>query len=621
MPATESTWRNTQLMHRIFAVTGVLLVISTVWMFWKDHARSWKTYQVQTTDVDIKMLALRQQQYETVDAVQEHDLRARELAEAKARPIDDGLLNRFKSLGTDLNDVLARWKNAGHAYSLVSVDIKNIDRNAEDLKGLSETAAKKRQEADAADKKAAAALTEAQAKLDDEAKRKAFEEADRDSRKLDQAASQAEERAARARQSLVDDLQRIVNDARIREDKALGIRKFKNGLIDAAKANVDIAIRDNLPKQELDAREDKVNKLMGEMAHPEKDADDGKDTFAALNEIYQTISRVRKDLEKTLKEITADVDAAQKRFDESRAELERLQKQERDREEPYFSIYAQWPFVLGKKILTLPILDAFNSPRKIDNLWSDGLTQNYNFSYVRRFDRCTTCHQSLAKSMPGAATMPAFVHEEHLEMVVTPPAKDNPPKPRLDENGKELPLTVEDWLGLKLANEGLLHLDDVTIALVLPKTPAAKAQIISSGLQKKDQTGFEIRQAAAEVVSPPGEAENLYPRLPGLMLGDVIEEINGQPLATSGGDRSPKRIAALLRDLAQDGKPIRLRIRRGLPNPFISHPRMDLHVSDSSPHRMQTFACTICHDGQGSATAFEYASHAPNSTLQMRDWM
>src|SRR4029079_17343132 len=98
MPANEATWRNTQLMHRIFAVTGVLLVISTVWMFWKDHARSWKTYQVKTTDVDIKMLALRQQQEAPADALREHELRARELAVAKAQPIDEGLLARFKSL-------------------------------------------------------------------------------------------------------------------------------------------------------------------------------------------------------------------------------------------------------------------------------------------------------------------------------------------------------------------------------------------------------------------------------------------------------------------------------------------------------------------------------------------
>src|SRR2546428_11896127 len=106
MPANEATWRNTQRLHRIFAVSGVLLTISTVWMFWKDHARSWKTYQVQTTDVDIKMMELRKQQYETTEAVREHELRARELAEAKAQTINDELAHKFKALATHLNKVL-----------------------------------------------------------------------------------------------------------------------------------------------------------------------------------------------------------------------------------------------------------------------------------------------------------------------------------------------------------------------------------------------------------------------------------------------------------------------------------------------------------------------------------
>src|SRR3954449_2965434 len=113
MPATETTWRNTGRLHQIFAITGVLLTISTVWMFWKDHARSWKQYQVQVNNVDIKVNELRQQQYETTDAVTEHDARARQLAEAKARPIDHALLEKFKADAGDLDETLKRWKKAG----------------------------------------------------------------------------------------------------------------------------------------------------------------------------------------------------------------------------------------------------------------------------------------------------------------------------------------------------------------------------------------------------------------------------------------------------------------------------------------------------------------------------
>src|SRR5688572_8731726 len=115
MPANEATWRDTKLLHRVFAVTGVLMTIGTVWMFWKDHARSWKTYQVEINNIDLKMNALRQEQYQTGDALVENQQRERELAEAKARPVDKALIDDFISEATRLNDVLDKWKKAGHA--------------------------------------------------------------------------------------------------------------------------------------------------------------------------------------------------------------------------------------------------------------------------------------------------------------------------------------------------------------------------------------------------------------------------------------------------------------------------------------------------------------------------
>lgn len=621
MPATETTWRDTNRLHQIFAVTGVLLTIGTVWMFWKDHARSWKRYQVNILNVDQKITDLRKQQFETGEAVVEHDLRARQLAQTKAQSVDEGLLGKFKTDAGKLDETLRRWKDAGHPYSTVTVDQAAIDREAKKLDEQSEKANAERVKADQEEKAAQASLAELQAKPTDESKKQAYAEAEKKARQADKSAADAESAAASVRANLIAKLQRIVDDARVREDKALGIRKFKNGEIDAAKANVDIAIRDNLSDDERRAKEDRVNELMGDMTHPEADADKGLQTYAALNEVYQTISGIRKGLERTLKQITAPTEAAQKRYEESLADLERLKKQEKDREEKYVSTYDYWPFFLGKKILTLPILDAFSSPRKIENLWSEGLTQNYNFSYVRRFDRCTTCHQSLAKTLPGTSTTPAFVHEELLDFVVVPPGKDAPPKPRMDDKGNEIPATLEDWLGLKLANEGLLKSDDVTVAMVLPNSPAAKAQISNRIPSNEQATGLEFRQQVAQLVATPGDGdEDLYPRLPGLMLGDVITEINGDPIPTSGSNRGPAKIARWLQDLAEGSQPIVLRIKRGMPNPYISHPRLDLYLSDASPHRMQTFACTICHDGQGSSTSFEWASHTPSSELEMERW-
>src|SRR5262245_47811300 len=186
MPATESTWRNTQQLHRIFAVSGVLLTICTVWMFWKDHARSWKTYQVQINNIDLKMNDLRQQQYETGDALVQHDQRAAELAAARATPIDERRLAEFKSQATDLNDVLQKWQMAGHAYSTVAVDTKKIDDEAQELSRLAEAAQGKKKEAADARKAAEDAMSALQKKSDD-ATLKEFENKERAARDAEQA--------------------------------------------------------------------------------------------------------------------------------------------------------------------------------------------------------------------------------------------------------------------------------------------------------------------------------------------------------------------------------------------------------------------------------------------------
>jgi len=56
-----------------------------------------------------------------------------------------------------------------------------------------------------------------------------------------------------------------------------------------------------------------------------------------------------------------------------------------------------------------------------------------------------------------------------------------------------------------------------------------------------------------------------------------------------------------------------------LRRPF-SHPRLDLFVGENSPHPMSRFGCTICHDGQGTATEFRFASHMPDDMGQRRAW-
>jgi hypothetical protein len=175
------------------------------------------------------------------------------------------------------------------------------------------------------------------------------------------------------------------NQVRIDEDKALNYRKVRMGLIDAAKAQRDIAIRDSLPDAEIRRRQEYVYELEGKDRTGQGAVDDqGRPLgLALLNQNYQTLSEIRKDMERALKQITADEDVARKKSHDAQAELKRLQTTHDEKRETW-SAADRYPWVLGKKILTLPILDAFGPPRKIDNQWSEDLVQDYNFSEVRR---------------------------------------------------------------------------------------------------------------------------------------------------------------------------------------------------------------------------------------------
>ncbi len=98
------------------------------------------------------------------------------------------------------------------------------------------------------------------------------------------------------------------------------------------------------------------------------------------------------------------------------------------------------------------------------------------------------------------------------------------------------------------------------------------------------------------------------------MTGDVIQRINDAPVLSLD-----QAVNYLMRNVDW-GKPLVLTVRRGMPEPYATHPKLNLFVGSMSPHPMEKFGCTICHQGQGSATSFEFASHTPDSPLQAQEW-
>jgi mono/diheme cytochrome c family protein len=285
------------------------------------------------------------------------------------------------------------------------------------------------------------------------------------------------------------------------------------------------------------------------------------------NVAVQNATEYRKRLESIVAEMTADEVDRKKELDDLNSQLAQLEKQ----------LYERQNHAM-KEIIGLPIVDAF-SPKKLDQIWLPKLTVNYNFRDVARFDRCTNCHQAIDRTAPGSAVEPGYqpLHSVVLTME-TPAAQPNGLSERSASDEAEEARYVRllrEVYGIQLAERGLLDPTDAVVSVVRPQSLAAKARI---------------------------------------EVGDVIQAVND---ATVLG--KPMVYNYLLEGVSW-GKPQRVTVRRGLPSPYASHPRLDLFVGSLSPHKLADVGCTICHDGQGSATAFKWASHSPNNPFEADRW-
>ncbi len=319
----------------------------------------------------------------------------------------------------------------------------------------------------------------------------------------------------------------------------------------------------------------------------------------------------------------------------------RLAESIREQRSTYFAWDRGFPW-LGKRWLELPILDAFNSPRQIETIWSEDLTQDYHFREVPRYDRCTTCHQGIATGWPGQSDRPRYPPERTLTLQL---AAAGDVQPDSDENVDDSRVgppsapsrspveLVEQAYGLVLVDAGLLGDEQVTVAYVADGSPASKAMPPYPPQTPRTSDEIYASLMAADSNLPAAE------KFPGLWMGDEIVEVDGRPVGSrkellailvEGIDGSPSASDPSETDSRDEsdereqdqglGRGPTLTVRRGLPHPFASHPRLDLYLGSASPHPMTDFGCTVCHGGQGSATAFKWASHTPNSEAEREAW-
>jgi mono/diheme cytochrome c family protein len=56
------------------------------------------------------------------------------------------------------------------------------------------------------------------------------------------------------------------------------------------------------------------------------------------------------------------------------------------------------------------------------------------------------------------------------------------------------------------------------------------------------------------------------------------------------------------------------------PQPFKTHPDLDLYLGGSSQHPIDRVGCTVCHEGMGQSVSFRDAAHAPANEKQKEEW-
>ncbi len=286
--------------------------------------------------------------------------------------------------------------------------------------------------------------------------------------------------------------------------------------------------------------------------------------IAELDASLATAKDYRVALEDVVKQIQSSELDLQKQIGSIETDLKRL----RDKLPGPLKSTGEW-------INRAPVLNAlYTGDIKLEQIWLPDMKINYNFSSVARYDRCIVCHRSIDSTATGSATEPAYpaIPREKRDRIVQLATPAEAPKAASSEAPNDALASV---YGLVLAVRGQVRADDVTVQVVVPKSLAAIA---------------------------------------GLQTGDVLLEANG------GAIRTHTDVFSNLLGAVDWGKPIALQIRRGLNQPFTSHPRLDLFVGSTSPHKKAEMGCTICHDGQGSATDFKWASHTPNDPQQALQW-
>ncbi|MCR4336476.1 MAG: c-type cytochrome [Candidatus Omnitrophica bacterium] len=141
------------------------------------------------------------------------------------------------------------------------------------------------------------------------------------------------------------------------------------------------------------------------------------------------------------------------------------------------------------------------------------------------------------------------------------------------------------------------------------RTVARQVEILERKLKKIDPGAMSMTNQIASLVRdmPVLEMSNSRNRVQQIVLKDVTENVNFMNVARV--DRCTTCHLGIDNSDYQNS-----------PQPFKTHPKLELFLGKDSSHPMDEFGCTVCHGGRGRGTDFVSAVHTPSSEEQRKEW-
>ena len=173
---------------------------------------------------------------------------------------------------------------------------------------------------------------------------------------------------------------------------------------------------------------------------------------------------------------------------------------------------------------------------------------------------------------------------------------------RLIKEGTEIEISENDDAIKSMKADVKLQLDELNIVL-------KKVNIVDNKLKKIDRNRMTLANQVGDVVRdlPILDFLDPYYKINQVVVRDVKYDVNFAEV--------PKVDRCTSCHLGIDNPDF-----ADAPQPYTTHPNLDLYITSASPHPMDNFGCTSCHAGRGRGTSFVSSTHTPNTPEDKERW-